>query len=518
MDTISPTPRNKLLGLLADSLRSGHDAFTYEGKNKPATLLSEAIGIPDIAKMLDNLSYGESLGTGGGLLWKPKDVTFNAALATLPFLGKAPKAAGLLSDLKFAENAAVKTAPKAMINNAPINQSSKVVYHASPHKFDAFDSSKIGVGEGSQSYGHGLYLADSPSVSGMNGEYFNQFKNHPAVKDSGGPFAYKVDLPDEHIAKMLDWDKPLSEQSSEIRNAFNDYRKNIDVKSERSKIYDSYDNGEISLKDRNQKIADLGAESINDQMRGETAYGLINSMSDNRGGGSAFLRDKGITGIRYLDSGSRGAGAGTSNYVVFPQNERLLKILERNGEPINQPFVYPQAAAHETARKNAVKMLGLPENNTAMDRAKALGFDKDVLHGTKNPNIKEFSKEKSNDSLTWVTDSPNVSNQFATDSKGYPTTMLLKAKMENPADWKAYDKLTIDEFKPRGYDSAWLPDGNESTGFVLEPNQLRSRFAAFDPARIHENDLLAGALPFTYFLGQDEQPLKTQDRLGKLLP
>jgi len=32
-------------------------------------------------------------------------------------------------------------------------------WHGSPHKFDKFDSSKIGTGEGAQAYGHGLYLA-----------------------------------------------------------------------------------------------------------------------------------------------------------------------------------------------------------------------------------------------------------------------------------------------------------------------------------------------------------------------
>jgi hypothetical protein len=46
------------------------------------------------------------------------------------------------------------------------------------------------------------------------------------------------------------------------------------------------------------------------------------------------LRKAGIPGIRYLDGGSRGAGAGTSNYVVFPGEEGLLKILERNGAPL----------------------------------------------------------------------------------------------------------------------------------------------------------------------------------------
>lgn len=38
-------------------------------------------------------------------------------------------------------------------------------YHGSPHDFDKFDISKIGTGEGAQSYGHGLYFAESPNVA-----------------------------------------------------------------------------------------------------------------------------------------------------------------------------------------------------------------------------------------------------------------------------------------------------------------------------------------------------------------
>ena len=46
------------------------------------------------------------------------------------------------------------------------------------------------------------------------------------------------------------------------------------------------------------------------------------------------LRSLGIPGIRYLDGGSRGQGQGSSNYVVFPGNESLLTILERNNQPL----------------------------------------------------------------------------------------------------------------------------------------------------------------------------------------
>src|SRR5262249_29620107 len=37
-------------------------------------------------------------------------------------------------------------------------------YHGSRHDFARFDASKIGTGEGAQSYGHGLYFAEEPKV------------------------------------------------------------------------------------------------------------------------------------------------------------------------------------------------------------------------------------------------------------------------------------------------------------------------------------------------------------------
>ena len=45
---------------------------------------------------------------------------------------------------------------------------------------------------------------------------------------------------------------------------------------------------------------------------------------------SSNLNRLGINGIRYLDGGSRGAGGGTSNFVVF--DPEMIRILERNGQ------------------------------------------------------------------------------------------------------------------------------------------------------------------------------------------
>ena len=44
---------------------------------------------------------------------------------------------------------------------------------------------------------------------------------------------------------------------------------------------------------------------------------------------SQSMRDAGIPGIKYLDQGSRSAGEGSRNYVVF--DDKLIEILRKYG-------------------------------------------------------------------------------------------------------------------------------------------------------------------------------------------
>jgi hypothetical protein len=241
------------------------------------------------------------------------------------------------------------------------------VYHGSPHKFDRFDASKIGTGEGNQSYGYGLYLAENPEVAETYQKMVNtgplskqakkfvreniiagadndailkaatssknqatrwdledvkrgipasrndyvsamdevqEFLTKNPVSQADGSF-YKVDLPDEQIAKMLDYDKHLSEQSPEVQKILLPYQKEIGG---------SFGTGEQTLK----------AIAFERRMKG---------LDDSPAAVSQQLRDMGIPGIKYLDNTSRGAGTGTRNFVTFPGEEQNLTILERNGQP-----------------------------------------------------------------------------------------------------------------------------------------------------------------------------------------
>lgn len=163
------------------------------------------------------------------------------------------------------------------------------VYHGSPHKFDAFDMAKIGTGEGAQAYGHGLYFAENPSVA-------KSYRD--SMSESGGAL-YKVDIPDASIAKMLDWDKPLSQQSESVREALRS------VRWSDPKLIDKF---------------------WNKPARDFYKY-LERRPNSGAAEASKTLNTFGVPGIRYLDEGSRGQGAGTSNFVVF--DDQIPKIIGR---------------------------------------------------------------------------------------------------------------------------------------------------------------------------------------------
>ena len=218
-------------------------------------------------------------------------------------------------------------------------------YHGTPHTIRGqFDISKVGTGEGAQAYGHGMYFAENPAVAkeyqkmvqgaestaqhylemyktperaisalqyGITPNLTAQAKQHSLdainVLKSGKELKgnlYKVDIPDEYIPKMLDWDKPLSQQPKAVQDALAKY--DPDSFSPKGMDYDANQRGQW----------------IYMRLAGDTTQ----KNASNK------LNELGIKGIRYLDEGSLVAGKGTSNYVVFDPTD--VKILEKNSQKI----------------------------------------------------------------------------------------------------------------------------------------------------------------------------------------
>ena len=362
LDEAKPTPRNRFLGLLADAAQSADEyanapgAATGGKANPPLAMLADLLGVGSVARTLDRLSYGEPITNYGkaNVPLIPQD-TAAAAMAAIPVaqgLGK-----GAVATAKFAGPKAAGMAENYMARSGLLQPAT--VWHGSPHKFDRFDfGANMGRGEGAQSYGHGGYLADAKEVAstylgtgetiggaategrlaramekatdaGRYGEAlaleellinrspakaisrFSEPNGGQQYKDAleavqkysrhfkDGGNLYKVDLPDSAISRMLDWDKPLSQQAPEVQKALPDFLSRGVPSSQGLRA-----------------------------MTGEEVVSELGRLHAER------LRRAGIPGIRYLDGGSRGAGTGTSNYVVFPGEEGLLTILERNGVPL----------------------------------------------------------------------------------------------------------------------------------------------------------------------------------------
>jgi len=278
-------------------------------------------------------------------------------------------------------------------------------YHGSPHEFDQFDISKIGTGEGAQSYGHGLYFAENEGVArgyrdalsqrmpdGYSNAHFNaqqqvaKFGNDPewaaevidgqlrAIGPNGDNYKKLADTLDmvksgrykeplqnpgrmyevninAHPDHFLDWDKPLAGQSKRVIDAVSSaLRKRPGANDVVWRHPGSGD--EINL-----SALEAAERAVTEKTIQKGGYGHIkprweheldaagpatlagkNGILGTPQEMSAALKEAGIPGIKYLDQGSRGAGDGTHNYVVFDHNLVKVKRRYEHGGEVNEGY------------------------------------------------------------------------------------------------------------------------------------------------------------------------------------
>jgi len=255
-------------------------------------------------------------------------------------------------------------------------------YHGSPHDFEQFDTSKIGTGEGAQVYGHGLYFAGNENVarnyrdrlgrqeetSGetMADQYviprhfyqdtseeelaenmkeaarwseqqiFDQGKMHyvfddgsmlihdddevRAVQKNPGHM-YEVHI-NAHPDHFLDWDTPLNQQSDHVQNA----------------VKQSLEYAKKKATTPEQRFSWSSVFKRPDEFLDYTGSSIQNLLGRNLGlqDASDALAKHGIKGIRYLDAGSRDAGEGSRNYVVFDHNDVAVKRKYARGGMVDE--------------------------------------------------------------------------------------------------------------------------------------------------------------------------------------
>ena len=211
-----------------------------------------------------------------------------------------------------------------------------ILYHGSSREFSQFSLSKVLSGEGNVSFGHGIYLAESPEL----GKHYSSvayeaniarlfevksniesaeytLKEDRVVRRGSNPMTstermalqhrikelhkeietattglhrrlYKLEVPDRILPYMINFDTTLDKQTMQIKACLR-----------KMKIEINNDDGISFYKDL------------------ENNYGTKEA--------SDILIKSGMQGTRYFDAVSRKIGKGTTNFVIF--NPRLIKIL-----------------------------------------------------------------------------------------------------------------------------------------------------------------------------------------------
>ena len=155
---------------------------------------------------------------------------------------------------------------------------------------------------------------------------------------------YQVDIPEDN--ELLDWDKKLSEQPAGVREKLRQALINEAMK-------EIPQDAPTAMREANQAIAEKQADkAMSQKISGEDFYRSMQYKLAPTGvaanGKATFdasaamdapanaaqriseaLRAAGIPGIRYLDGGSRTAGDGTHNYVIFDDSRIKIQSFEQ---------------------------------------------------------------------------------------------------------------------------------------------------------------------------------------------
>ncbi len=283
----------------------------------------------------------------------------------------------------------------------------QVAFHGTPYTVDRFSLQRIGTGEGAQAFGWGLYFASqreiaehyrntlagsdvaltdkgradladvlnfAPAIvvdvagqladggdrsriaSGLRdtwpGQPQDNIRYRALVADavesgdlngSKGGNVYQVEVPED--SDLLDWDAPLAEQPEKVRAAIMGMRAYRDASDDLSAAKAARDADAAAGNWGSDAMLDYDSLRIRfrkewgEDSSGEGIYKKLGSPQD----ASETLLAAGIPGLRYLDGGSRAAGDGSRNYVIWdeaaigdPESDSILESVEESGARAEQ--------------------------------------------------------------------------------------------------------------------------------------------------------------------------------------
>lgn len=221
------------------------------------------------------------------------------------------------------------------------------VYHGSGAKFDRFDHSHMGEGEGNQAFGWGTYVTE---VEGIGRTYA---KAAAAKYDGNQPKRnlYTVEIPEDNGDNYLDWSKKINDIGE-------DFLTGIDNKLYNEEGWRRVESGGLTKFTKGEKTIVLNPNATVADIYEELSVGLESPKS-----ASEFLNGLGYVGISYpAEYMSGGRSDGARNYVIFNENDaKITGRIEFLREPdgtvygatvggkiyLNQEHLNPNTPIHE---------------------------------------------------------------------------------------------------------------------------------------------------------------------------
>lgn len=535
MAELRATPMvNPVMGLLADRLKKvqqfGAKPFGYE--NPPVEMLMNLLGVPAVQQTMERMAYGEPLTTGRGMTTKPRAEAVEAAMAVAPV-------AGLLGK-------ATKGLPVgASIKNVGDDLLSYRGSHTAPDS--SFGAPLYDLTGGGQMYPADIYSSKAAQIYG-GGVPYDQKAFSIAQQYKDKPNALVT------IYRAVPKDISNSEKLATLEKQMAAYMKrgtlpkDADNYSSGSKWYDAaYEKREQLRKMPDEPTSDINTINAGDWVTLTREY----------------AKDHGESALK-------------GEYKILSKKVKAKEVFT-NADSIHefgyQPqvskpkqVVAPQQEALDTAQRNAALPieeggLGLPKDNTPEMRAKAMGYDVDAYHGTDIDDISKFNLRKSrrgegvsvalspenaqsygsiiyplkinnqkvfdpadknqfNELQTYVVDLLGKQKPYDKNAVSfYPfTSKKVFENLDNPETGAYYleNKLISESLKDLGYSGSSGMEAGQSQLKIFNPENIRSRFAAFDPMRRNEADILAGVLPLG-LLADEEQRKKIYELMPSLL-
>jgi hypothetical protein len=201
---------------------------------------------------------------------------------------------------KVAEEYAKELGSQVFANGKPILKNNKIVGTTGNQELDDYLIANIGNTKETKKQ----LLSDIKELRPSNFEAAKEMqktladlrKTNIKVTEKGN--LYKVDIPDQHIAQMMNWDEPFSKQPKLVQDAF------------------------LNISKHNP---DLPLEFL---IKGDATGGsLIQAMDKKKA--TDLLLQQNVKGIKYLDEGSRGNYQAQTTYKGKPYSD-VMRFYSKN--------------------------------------------------------------------------------------------------------------------------------------------------------------------------------------------